>query len=118
MRRAGLRDVGGAKEFGRQVSAERARLLDIGVLVWFTTSPEEGAKVRRRPVYRKLDVRTEGRDLFVSEGGAMYAALSGFISVLSIPLIIEELVRRLAAVAYGDPATRPKPLGLPFLTIK
>jgi len=49
-------------------------------------------------------VRTEGRDIFLAEKGTLYEATS-FISVLSIPLLVDELVPKLAAAADGDPAT-------------
>ena len=55
-------------------------------------------------VYRRLKVRTEGRDVFLPEAGKLYEATS-FISVLSIPLLVDELVPKLAAAADGDPAT-------------
>ncbi len=47
---------------------------------------------------------TEGRDVFLAEKGALYEATS-FISVLSIPLLVDELVPKLGAAADSDPAT-------------
>ena len=44
------------------------------------------------------------RDVFLPENGELYEATS-FISVLSIPLLVDELVPKLAAAADGDPAT-------------
>jgi iron complex transport system substrate-binding protein len=97
-----LRDVGG-DDFGGQLSGEKLDLLDVGALVWFA-DPGPAAKVRDNKVYRRLKVRTEGRDLFLPENGDLYEATS-FISVLSIPLLVDELVPKLAAAADGDPAT-------------
>ena len=99
-----LRDVGG-DEFGGQLSGEKLDLLDVGTLVWFA-NPAPAEKVRENKVYRRLDVRAEGRDVFLPEDGTLYEATS-FISVLSIPLLVDELVPKLAAAADGDPATTP-----------
>ena len=49
-------------------------------------------------------MRTQGRDVFLPEKGELYEATS-FISVLSIPLLVDQLVPRLAAAADGDPST-------------
>jgi iron complex transport system substrate-binding protein len=97
-----LEDVGG-DDFGGQLSSERLDLLDVGALVWFA-NPGPAAKVRANRVYRRLKVRTEGRDIFLPETGELYEATT-FISVLSIPLLVDELVPKLAAAADGDPAT-------------
>src|SRR4051812_37556544 len=97
-----LEDIGG-KEFGGQLSDEKVDLLDVGALLWFA-DPGAEAKLKKHPVYRKLDVRTQGRDVFLPERGTLYEATS-FISVLSIPLLVDELVPKLAAAADGDPTT-------------
>ena len=97
-----LEDVGG-DDFGGQLSGEKLDLLDVGALVWFA-NPGPAEKVRDNKVYRRLEVRTEGRDVFLPENGELYEATS-FISVLSIPLLVDELVPKLAAAADGDPAT-------------
>jgi iron complex transport system substrate-binding protein len=97
-----LRDVGG-DEFGGQLSGERLDMLDVGTLVWFA-DPGPAQKVRENKVYRRLKVCTEGRDVFLPEKGTLYEATS-FISVLSIPLLVDELVPKLAAAADGDPST-------------
>jgi iron complex transport system substrate-binding protein len=97
-----LEDVGG-DDFGGQLSGEKLDLLDVGALLWFA-NPGPAEKVRDNKVYRRLSVRTEGRDVFLPEDGELYEATS-FISVLSIPLLVDELVPKLAAAADGDPAT-------------
>ena len=71
--------------------------------MWFA-EPGPEAKLKKNAVYSKLDVRKQGRDVFIPETGTLYEATS-FISVLSIPLLIDELVPKLAAAADGDPAT-------------
>jgi iron complex transport system substrate-binding protein len=98
----GLEGVGG-DDFGGQLSGEKLELLDVGALVWFA-NPGPAAKVRENRVYRRLKVRTEGRDIFLPENGELYEATS-FISVLSIPLLVDQLVPKLVAAADGDPAT-------------
>jgi iron complex transport system substrate-binding protein len=97
-----LESVGG-EDFGGQLSGEKVDLLDVGALVWFA-DPGPAKKIRENRVYRRLKVRTEGRDIFLAENGTLYEATS-FISVLSIPLLVDELVPKLAAAADGDPAT-------------
>jgi iron-siderophore transport system substrate-binding protein len=97
-----LENIGG-KEFGGQLSDEKVDLLDVGALVWFA-EPGPEAKLKKNAVYSKLDVRKQGRDVFIPEQGTLYEATS-FISVLSIPLLVDELVPKLAAAADGDPAT-------------
>lgn len=97
-----LKEVGG-KEFGGELPDEQVDRLDVGALVWFA-NPGPAARVRRHPVYRDLAVRKEGRDLFMAERGDLYEATS-FVTVLSIPLLVERLVPKLAAAADGDPAT-------------
>ncbi len=98
-----LKDIGG-KSFGGQLSDEKVDLLDLDTLVWFA-NPGPEADVKRNPVYSRLDVRKEGRDVFLSEEGTLYEATS-FISVLSIPLLVDELVPKLAAAADGNPQTK------------
>jgi iron complex transport system substrate-binding protein len=97
-----LEDVGG-EEFGGQLSGERIDLLDVGALLWFA-DPGPAEKIRGNRTYSRLAVSTEGRDVFLPEKGTLYEATS-FISVLSIPLLVDELVPSLAAAADGDPAT-------------
>ncbi|WP_329005933.1 iron-siderophore ABC transporter substrate-binding protein [Kribbella sp. NBC_00709] len=101
---AGLDKVIGDK-FGGNVSAERVSLLDQKALVWF---PEKNgtAKLRADPLYKNLKVRTEGRDVFIEENydDQLYGATS-FVSVLSLPIVLDELVPKLAAAVDGNPAT-------------
>jgi iron complex transport system substrate-binding protein len=93
----------GSEDFGGNISAEKADLLDVGALLWFA---DEGpaAKLKKAPYYADLKVHKEGRDVFLAERGTLYEATS-FISVLSIPYLIDTLIPKLAAAADGDPAT-------------
>jgi iron complex transport system substrate-binding protein len=98
-----LEDVGG-EDFGGQLSDEKIDLLDVGALLWFADA-DAAAELDKDSVYGKLEVHEEGRDIFLEEKGTLYEATS-FISVLSIPTLIEELVPKLAAAADGDPSTK------------
>lgn len=100
---AALEDVGGAEEFGGVVPDEQAARLDVDGIVWFA-APNLEKKVVEHPVYGELDVRKEGRDVFIDEKGTFYEAAS-FLSVLSIPTLLADLPRRLEAAVDGDPAT-------------
>jgi iron complex transport system substrate-binding protein len=101
---AGLDKLIGDK-FGGNISAERISLLDQQALVWFPTKGGT-AKLKADPLYKNLEVRTEGRDVFVEENydDQLYGATS-FVSVLSLPIVFDELVPKLAAAVDGNPAT-------------
>ena len=92
------------KEFGGQLSDEKTDALDVGVLVWFADGERTKAEIKRDPLYSKLDVTKQGRDVFIRGDDRVYDATS-FVSVLSMPSLMEELVPRLAAAADGDPST-------------
>ncbi|HZO37099.1 MAG TPA: ABC transporter substrate-binding protein [Solirubrobacteraceae bacterium] len=98
-----LRKIGG-KDFGGQLAAEKIGLLDVGALIWFA-GPGPAAKIKKNRLYATLNVHTQGRDIFIPEKGTLYEATS-FLSVLSIPLLVDKLVPRIAAAADGNPATK------------
>ena len=91
-------------EFGGQLSRRadrRARSRRDGL--------DRRAEGRRRsssagPIYSKLDVRKEGRDVFMAAADPGYAAVP-FVTVLSLPTLVDTLVPRLAAAVDGDPST-------------
>lgn len=91
-------------DFGGQLSQEKLDMLDVGALVWFADGDRTVEQLQDNPVYAKLAVRREGRDVFVKTSDRVYEATS-FPSVLSMPLLLRELVPRLAAAADGDPST-------------
>jgi iron complex transport system substrate-binding protein len=91
-------------EFGGQLSEERMDALDVGTLVWFADGDRSEKQLKTDPLYKDLTVRKEGRDVFIAGDDRVYDATS-FVSVLSMPTLIDELVPRLAAAADGDPAT-------------
>ena len=91
-------------EFGGQLSEERMDALDVGTLVWFADGDRTEKELKSDSLYKDLSVRKEGRDVFIAADDRVYDATS-FVSVLSMPTLIEELVPRLAAAADGDPST-------------
>jgi iron complex transport system substrate-binding protein len=91
-------------EFGGQLSDERVDALDVDVLIWFADGDRSKAEIKRDPLYSKLAVSKEDRDVYIRGDDRVYEATS-FISVLSMPILMEELVPRIAAAADGDPGT-------------
>ena len=91
-------------EFGGKLSDEKVDALDVGVLVWFAEGERTVKELKTAPVYSKLAVRKQGRDVFIRAKDRVYE-VSSFPSVLSMPTLLEELVPRLAAAADGDPST-------------
>jgi len=91
-------------DFGGNLSMERADLLDTDVIIWI--DPQEAEGVLGGPVYQALPVHTEGREVLLSSydelavGGA-----TSFVSVLSLPYLLEKLTPMLVAALDGDPAT-------------
>ena len=91
-------------EYGGQLSDEKVDELDVDALVWFADGERSVKELKEDPVYSKLGVRQEGRDVFIREDDRVYEATS-MPSVLSMPLLMKELAPRLAAAADGDPQT-------------
>jgi iron complex transport system substrate-binding protein len=98
-----LSDFGG-DEYGAVLPDEEVSKLDVDAMVWLA-STESAERIREHPVYSGLDVRTRGRDIFVDPHGAFYES-SSFITVLSIPTLLEGLEPRLASAVDGDPQTK------------
>ena len=92
------------KAFGGQLSDEKTDALDVGVLVWFADGDRSKEQIKDDALYAKLKVNREDRDVFIGGKDRVYDATS-FVSVLSMPTLMEELVPRLAAAADGDPET-------------
>ncbi|MFN8075652.1 MAG: iron-siderophore ABC transporter substrate-binding protein [Kineosporiaceae bacterium] len=93
--------------FGGVISNEKLDLLDGSAMIWLMTDyAPERKTIDANPVYPTLKVSKEGRDIFVasSKDGAYYAATS-FITVLSIPHLLETLIPQLEAATDGDPTT-------------
>lgn len=100
----GLAEVTG-KEFGANLSKERTDLLDVDTIVWLLDSyDDDKAKVEGDPLYSKLKVNSEGRGIFLVSEEQVGAATS-FISVLSLPFLLDKLVPQIARAVDGNPAT-------------
>jgi iron complex transport system substrate-binding protein len=99
-----LSKVGGKDGFGGSVSSERADLLDIDLVLWDHATPADRKAIESKPVYSKLAVHREGREVFEQESSPLYDALSK-TSVLSVPVALELLAPRFDAALDGDPST-------------
>lgn len=91
-------------DYGGQLSDEKVDALDVGALLWFADGDRRVSELKRQPVYSKLNVRKQSRDVFIGETDRVYEATS-FPTVLSMSTLLKELVPRLAAAADGDPKT-------------
>lgn len=90
------------ENFGESISAENAEEVNLDALVWVNAAE---ATYKMVPTYKNLRVSKEGRDVFIAETDALYVP-SSFVTVLSIPYLIEKEVPRLSAAVDGDPATK------------
>jgi iron complex transport system substrate-binding protein len=102
---AELAEVSG-DEFGGNLSLERAELLDLDTIIWL--APESERATVGGPVYSTLPVRSEGREVFLDNNDPLGGATS-FITVLSLPFLLDGLVPQLDAAIDGDPATTYTP---------
>lgn len=106
---AGLAEATG-KEFGASISKERMDLLDTDTLVWLVDKYDaDKAKIQADPLYARLDVKTQGRDVYLVSGETLGGAMS-FVTALSLPVLLDGLVPQLAAAVDGDPATVVQPV--------
>lgn len=87
-----LSDIAGDSFFGT-ISAERFNLFDNDLLLWLTSNTELYEVVSASPLYQQLQVVKDERDVFLDSNVA--AALS-HSSVLSLPVVFDELVPQLA----------------------
>jgi iron complex transport system substrate-binding protein len=105
----GLAAITGA-EFGGNLSMERADMLDVDVIIWLDADEAQGPL--GGPVYSSLDVHTQGREIFLDSYDDPLGAATSFVSVLSLPYLLDGLVPQLAAAVDGDPATEVVPPSL------
>lgn len=90
---AELAEITGA-EFGGNLSMERADLLDVDVIIWL--DPEDAEGELGGPVYQNLSVHTEGREVFLDSYNDPLGGATSFVSVLSLPYLLDELVPQMA----------------------
>ncbi len=81
-----------------ELSAEKLNVLDVDRLVWVTSSTEANDRIKGEPLYKKLKVHQEKRDLFVPYQDPDIGAAFSFNTVLSIPYAIDEIEPLLAAI--------------------
>lgn len=80
-----------------ELSAEKLDVLDVDRLVWVTSGKEHEKRIQAEPLYRKLAVAKDKRDLFVPYEDPDIGAAFSFNTVLSIPYAIDEIEPLLAA---------------------
>ncbi|GAA0939550.1 hypothetical protein GCM10009554_29410 [Kribbella koreensis] len=70
------------------------------------TLPSDLDKLLADPVYKALGVAKQGRGVYIEENydDDLYSA-SSFVSILSLPTVLDQLVPRLARAVDGNPAT-------------
>lgn len=100
-----LDDIAGGAFYG-ELSLEQAEMIDVDLIVWTQLEFLEGGQgtIESNPVLSQLDALKEGRVIFVD--GVLDDAMA-FNSLLSLPLVVEELRPMLEAAMDGDPATTP-----------
>ncbi|WP_239126503.1 iron-siderophore ABC transporter substrate-binding protein [Asanoa siamensis] len=95
-------------EFGVTLSPEKTNLVDTDVLVWLIDDyAKDRASIHANPLYATLKVKSEARDVFLENGEVLGAATS-FITPLSLPYLLDNLVPQMATAIDGDPATEVK----------
>ncbi len=98
----GIEEITGST-FGGNLSMERADLLNVDVIVWL--DPQEAEGELGGPVYQALPVHTEGREVLLRSIGDPVGGATSFITVLSLPYLLDNLTPMLVAALDGDPAT-------------
>ncbi|MFJ5831811.1 iron-siderophore ABC transporter substrate-binding protein [Streptomyces sp. NPDC093089] len=81
-----------------ELGAEKLNVLDVDRLVWVTSSTAANDRIKAEPLYKKLKVHQDERDLFVPYQDPDIGAAFSFNTVLSIPYAIDEIEPLLAAV--------------------
>ncbi|MGV9707345.1 iron-siderophore ABC transporter substrate-binding protein [Streptomyces sp. NPDC003483] len=93
-------------EFGANISKERTDLLDTDAVVWIASDPaKDEAKLHKDALYGDLKVARQHREVYLKETSD-YGNSVSFVTVLSLPYMLERLVPQLAAAVDGDPATK------------
>ncbi|OZM72069.1 iron ABC transporter substrate-binding protein [Amycolatopsis antarctica] len=82
-----------------EVGSEGLPLMDVDRLVWLASDTAMQQRVEADPLYAKLKVVTENRDLFIPYSDPPLGAAVSFGTVLSMPYAIDQLVPMLAGQA-------------------
>ncbi len=90
-------------DFGGNVSVENSEYLDIDLVVWLDYSAVAGTS--QASVYESLPVHTDGREVHLDSFDDPLGAAMSFVTVLSIPFLLDGIVPMMATAIDGDPAT-------------
>ena len=90
------------EEYGGNLSTERSDLLDVDAIIWLDA---EDVEDYGGPLYASFAVHTEGREVFLDSFNDPLGGATSFVTVLSLPYLLDGLVPKLAAAIDGDPAT-------------
>ncbi|WP_018157315.1 ABC transporter substrate-binding protein [Demetria terragena] len=111
-----FKDIGGGKEFGGSISAERTREVDFQAAVWVSSEAEVNKATGG--LWKQTEASKKGRAVYIpyatkqGELTTTYSVAFSFLTPLSIPYLLKSLVPQLAAAVDSDPATKvpgPKP---------
>lgn len=92
-------------QFSADIGQERIDLLDADVLVVLLADLDENLPVlEQQSLYTNLAVHQEGRGVYIDTYSPVGGATS-FVTVLSVPFLVDEIVPKLAAAIDGDPST-------------
>jgi iron complex transport system substrate-binding protein len=96
------------------ISGEQLPQLDTDVMVW-TISAEQRATLEDNPIYQQLRAVREGRTVFLDTTGAsdLVGPALVFSSVLSLPIVFDQLVPQLSAAVDGDLGTSVTAIAAP-----
>jgi iron complex transport system substrate-binding protein len=89
--------------YGATLSLERADMIDVDLIIWL--DPEEAEGELGGPLYASLPVHTEGREVMVDSYKTAWGGATSFVSVLSLPYLLDEMLPRIELALDGDPAT-------------
>jgi iron complex transport system substrate-binding protein len=92
-------------EFGGSLSLEQLDKLDVDAIVWLDALAAEVGDKFPGPIYGALPVHTEGREVHLSSFDDPLGGATSFVTVLSLPYLLDGIVPMLAAAVDGDPAT-------------
>lgn len=91
-------------DFGGNLSLEKAEMLDVDAIIWLDADQAQGPL--GGPLYATFDVAKEGREVFLNSANDPLGGATSFVSVLSLPYLLDGLTPMLAAAIDGDPNTR------------
>jgi iron complex transport system substrate-binding protein len=91
--------------FSADLSMEQVDLVDVDALVWIVDDVDaDMPQLHDEPLYGRLDVARQGREVPVANLSEVGGATS-FVTVLSLPVLLDALVPMLAEAVDGDPST-------------